>query len=73
MQDSQLSAVLKRKARELITWEGSLVQAAVLPAQVALLATVAARLLVATGGGRARTRCSRRSSTAKKCLLNPNS
>jgi len=49
VQDAQLGAVLKRKARELVSWETSIVNAAVLPLQAVILTTVIARVLVISG------------------------
>lgn len=49
VQDAALGATLRRKARELVEWETSVVQAAVLPLQIVILTTVATRLLVVTG------------------------
>lgn len=49
VQDAALGATLRRRARELVRWETSILHAAVLPMQFAVLAAVAARLLVVTG------------------------
>lgn len=49
VQDAALGATLRRKARELVDWETSILHAAVLPMQIAVLTTVATRLLVVTG------------------------
>jgi len=48
--DAELGGKLRSKARELASFETSWIAAAVVPAQIALLATVFTRLLVVTGG-----------------------